>query len=134
MAACGDPRSASVDALDYIECIPIGETRNYVMRVLENVQVYRARLNGGKAPLTLPADLKRGGFGQAKPYAEVAQNTATAPGAPATAVDIVASAPVADPPSSPHLIRARDEGRHGKAKAHKASAHAAHHKAKRKKA
>ncbi|HWA61188.1 MAG TPA: lytic transglycosylase domain-containing protein, partial [Caulobacteraceae bacterium] len=57
LAACGDPRSASVDPLDYIECIPIGETRNYVMRVLENVEVYRARLNGGRAPLTVVADL-----------------------------------------------------------------------------
>jgi len=130
MAACGDPRSASVDAVDYIECIPIGETRNYVMRVLENVQVYRARLNGGKAPLVLPSDLKRGGYGQARPYAQVAQNTTSAPGSPATATDVVASTPVADSPERPRLIRARDEGRRGKARTHKASLHAAHHKRK----
>jgi soluble lytic murein transglycosylase len=133
LAACGDPRSASVDPLDYIECIPIGETRNYVMRVLENVEVYRARLNGGKAPLTLPADLKRGGYGGAKSYAELAQNTTTAPDAPATATDVVASHPVADPPAPAHLIKARDEGRHGKARAHRAAAKAHHHRAKRKK-
>lgn len=59
---CGDPRSGSVDPVDFIECIPFSETRNYVMRVLEAAQVYRARLNGGSAPLTLAADLKRGGY------------------------------------------------------------------------
>jgi hypothetical protein len=31
--------------------------------VLEATQVYRARLAGGSAPLTLAADLKRGGYG-----------------------------------------------------------------------
>ncbi len=62
--ACGDPRTSTSDPVDYIECIPISETRNYVMRVLEGMQVYRARLNGGHAPLSLPGDLKRGGYGQ----------------------------------------------------------------------
>ena len=133
MASCGDPRSASVDPVDYIECIPIGETRNYVMRVLENVEVYRARLNGGRAPLTLVADLKRGGVGQARPYTQVAQNTLTAPTARETATDVVASSPVPDPPA--RLIKSRDEGRHGKAKAHKVSVKTSHHhKAKRRKA
>lgn len=60
---CGDPRGASTDPIDYIECIPFSETRNYVMRVMEGMQVYRARLNGGSAPITLSADLKRGGYG-----------------------------------------------------------------------
>jgi soluble lytic murein transglycosylase len=59
---CGDPRGASTDPLDFIECIPFSETRNYVMRTLETTMVYRARLNGGVAPLTLSADLKRGGY------------------------------------------------------------------------
>jgi soluble lytic murein transglycosylase len=122
---CGDPRAASVDAVDYIECIPIGETRNYVMRVLENVQVYRARLNGGKAPLTLPADLKRGGYGQPRPYAQVALNTLNASNTQ-TASDVVASTPVADPPEA-RVIRSRDEGRHGKAKAQKVSTKSGHH-------
>ena len=57
---CGDPRNAQIDPLDFIECIPFSETRNYVMRVMENVQVYRARLGGGSAPLTLSDDLRRG--------------------------------------------------------------------------
>lgn len=62
-AMCGDPRAGSVDPVDFIECIPFSETRNYVMRVLENMQVYRAKLNGGQAPITLSGDLKRGGYG-----------------------------------------------------------------------
>lgn len=62
-AFCGDPRGAATDPIDFIECIPFSETRNYVMRVMEGMQVYRARLNGGTAPITLSADLKRGGYG-----------------------------------------------------------------------
>ncbi len=33
------------------------------MRVMEGMVVYRARLNGGVTPITLSADLKRGGYG-----------------------------------------------------------------------
>jgi len=62
VALCGDPRGATTDPLDFIECIPFSETRNYVMRTIETTMVYRARLNGGVAPLTLSADLKRGGY------------------------------------------------------------------------
>ena len=64
-ALCGDPRGAATDPLDFIECIPFSETRNYVMRTLETTMVYRARLNGGVAPLTLSSDLKRGGYSYA---------------------------------------------------------------------
>lgn len=59
---CGDPRAASSDPADFVECIPFSETRNYVMRVMEAMAVYRARLNGGSAPLDLAADLKRGSW------------------------------------------------------------------------
>ena len=59
---CGDPRGAT-DPIDFIECIPFSETRNYVMRVIENMAVYRAKLNGGTAPLTLSSDLRRGAYG-----------------------------------------------------------------------
>ncbi|TAD90328.1 MAG: lytic transglycosylase domain-containing protein [Alphaproteobacteria bacterium] len=48
----GDPRSADVDVLDWIETIPFSETRNYVQRVLENLLVYRLRLND---PLETPS-------------------------------------------------------------------------------
>jgi len=60
---CGDPRGGATDPVDFVECIPFSETRNYVMRVMENVQVYRAKLAGGSAPITLTADLKRGAYG-----------------------------------------------------------------------
>ena len=43
MRAYGDPREASVDPTDWIEMIPFSETRNYLQRVMENLQVYRAR-------------------------------------------------------------------------------------------
>jgi soluble lytic murein transglycosylase len=39
----GDPRDPNVDAIDWVERIPISETRNYVQRVIENVNVYRVR-------------------------------------------------------------------------------------------
>lgn len=45
---------------DFIECTPFTETRNYMMRVMENVQIYRARLNGGTGELRLSEDLARG--------------------------------------------------------------------------
>lgn len=64
---CGDPRAGQSDPLDFIECIPFSETRNYVMRVLENTQVYRAKMAGGSAPVTLSYDLKRGAYGYEAP-------------------------------------------------------------------
>lgn len=42
LRANGDPRSGSVDWIDWLEKIPISETRNYVQRVLENAVVYEA--------------------------------------------------------------------------------------------
>jgi soluble lytic murein transglycosylase len=56
---CGDPRASRTDPLDFIECIPFGETRNYVMKVMANYQMYRARLNGGRAKLTAERSLRR---------------------------------------------------------------------------
>jgi soluble lytic murein transglycosylase len=55
----GDPRSSKVDAVDWVEQIPFAETRNYVQRVMENLQVYRARFGGGTR-LQIEADLHRG--------------------------------------------------------------------------
>jgi soluble lytic murein transglycosylase len=55
----GDPRDPKVDPIDWIERIPIAETRNYVQRVIENLQVYRSRFNGN-APLTIETDLRGG--------------------------------------------------------------------------
>lgn len=43
--AYGDPRKADVDPIDWVERIPISETRNYVQRVIENLVVYRAKFD-----------------------------------------------------------------------------------------
>ncbi len=55
----GDPRNANVDPIDWVERIPYTETRNYVQRVLENLQVYRFRLGSAVPTLSLASDLKR---------------------------------------------------------------------------
>jgi soluble lytic murein transglycosylase len=55
----GDPRAPGVDAIDWIESIPFSETRNYVQRVLEGVQIYRQRLGATGLTLSLESDLKR---------------------------------------------------------------------------
>ncbi len=55
----GDPRDPIVDPIDWIELIPINETRNYVQRIMESLQVYRSKLAGGHGQLTLVNDLKR---------------------------------------------------------------------------
>jgi soluble lytic murein transglycosylase len=55
----GDPRNPDVDPVDWVERIPFSETRNYVQRILENIQVYRARFGGGTR-LMIEADIRRG--------------------------------------------------------------------------
>jgi soluble lytic murein transglycosylase len=56
----GDPRDPKVDPVDWIERIPIAETRNYVQRIVENMQVYRALIENNPK-LSIEADLRRGG-------------------------------------------------------------------------
>ena len=56
----GDPRDPKVDPIDWIERIPISETRNYVQRILENMQVYRALIENNPK-LLIEADMRRGG-------------------------------------------------------------------------
>lgn len=58
VARYGDPRSGSVDVVDWIEHIPFRETRNYVMRVMESLAPYRARLAGQTGSLGLEDALK----------------------------------------------------------------------------
>jgi soluble lytic murein transglycosylase len=60
MDVYGDPRDPKVDPVDWVERLPFSETRNYVERIMENLQVYRARFGGGTR-LLIEADLKRGG-------------------------------------------------------------------------
>ena len=45
VTAYGDPRRPEIDVVDWIELIPITETRQYVQHILENLQIYRARLD-----------------------------------------------------------------------------------------
>jgi soluble lytic murein transglycosylase len=59
VARFGDPRDPKVDPIDWVERIPFSETRNYVQRVMENMQVYRMRFGGGDK-LMIEADLRRG--------------------------------------------------------------------------
>ena len=55
----GDPREPGVDVIDWVESIPYRETRNYVQRVIENLQVYRARLGGPVVAEAIVRDLQR---------------------------------------------------------------------------
>jgi len=55
----GDPRSPSVDPVDWVERIPFSETRNYVMRILESLQVYRGVLGRAQLAGSLKEDLRR---------------------------------------------------------------------------
>jgi peptidoglycan lytic transglycosylase len=57
VAQHGDPRDPKVDAVDWVERIPFSETRNYVQRVMENLQVYRARF--GASTATVEPNLHR---------------------------------------------------------------------------
>ena len=57
IAEFGDPRSADVDVVDWVETIPFSETRTYVMRVVEGVVIYRAQLKGEAGPVRITAEL-----------------------------------------------------------------------------
>ncbi len=54
----GDPRTNDVSAIDWVERIPFSETRNYVMKLIENLQVYESRIHN--ETLDISKDLKRG--------------------------------------------------------------------------
>ena len=57
IARFGDPRDPKVDVVDWVERIPFTETRIYVQRVMENLQVYRSRFDE-PARLTIEADMR----------------------------------------------------------------------------
>ena len=59
IAKYGDPRDPKIDPIDWVERIPFSETRNYVQRVLENLQLYRVRFGSG-SKLVIESDLRRG--------------------------------------------------------------------------
>lgn len=48
----GDPRTGPIDMVDWIELIPVSETRNYVQRVAENVVMYRTARHDAAPILT----------------------------------------------------------------------------------
>jgi soluble lytic murein transglycosylase len=80
LAAYGDPRNSSVDPIDWIEHIPFEETRNYVMRVIENTEIYRNRLSGHAEPLRILADIYKPNAPQTGPlhYTPHADSSAAA--------------------------------------------------------
>ena len=54
----GDPRGKPLDeVIDWVEQIPFTETRNYVQRVMENLQIYKARFD---EPTDIAHDLRYG--------------------------------------------------------------------------
>lgn len=60
----GDPRYGAIDPIDWVESLPFAETRNYVHRVIENLQVYRSRRAGHTAvPLEIERDMVGAGAG-----------------------------------------------------------------------
>ena len=59
IAKYGDPRGQPLNnVIDWVERIPFTETRNYVQRVMENMQVYKARIAHSR--LEIDRDLVRG--------------------------------------------------------------------------
>lgn len=58
----GDPRDPKVDPVDWVERIPFAETRNYVQRVMENLEVYRLRFGPGEGGAPLISRLDQPGL------------------------------------------------------------------------
>ena len=76
----GDPRDPAVDPVDFVESIPVSETRRYVQRVMQNVQVYRSRLKD--AQRSLRSDLERGrGAGGAREAMDLTRSGSCSSGA-----------------------------------------------------
>jgi soluble lytic murein transglycosylase len=55
----GDPRGRDIAMVDWIEMIPFAETRTYVQRVLENLQIYRGQAGNSATAFSLASDLAR---------------------------------------------------------------------------
>jgi len=55
----GDPRGRDIGMVDWIEMIPFNETRLYVQRVLENLQIYRGQDTNNVTAFSLASDLAR---------------------------------------------------------------------------
>ena len=72
----GDPRDSSVDPIDWIHRIPFLETREYVQKVLSNLQIYRARLGEEATAVRINADLRRVASGPDGPPGTTAASVA----------------------------------------------------------
>jgi soluble lytic murein transglycosylase len=56
----GDPRTAAVDPVDWVETLPFAETRNYIQRVFEGLTVYRHRMAPTQVAIALDGRLRVG--------------------------------------------------------------------------
>ncbi|MGB0927290.1 MAG: lytic transglycosylase domain-containing protein [Pikeienuella sp.] len=54
----GDPRTPTVDWIDWMEMIPFRETRNYAQRVIEGLQIYRNRISQSPVPFRNEQDAR----------------------------------------------------------------------------
>jgi len=112
VAEHGDPRDPKVDAVDWVERIPLAETRNYVQRVMENLQVYGALF--GSTVKTVERNLHRPAMvpisvveAQAKPAALPAVEAKTRPQPPPAAVPAEPASPDANTEDRPTLDKER---------------------------
>ncbi|HCS22569.1 MAG TPA: lytic murein transglycosylase, partial [Rhodospirillaceae bacterium] len=55
--AFGDPRKGEIDVIDWVELLPIYETRNYIQRVGESYYMYRLRF--GETGVTITDMVKK---------------------------------------------------------------------------
>jgi soluble lytic murein transglycosylase len=70
--AFGDPRDKNVDPVDWVERIPFTETRQYVQKILESVQLYRCGFESSKPGFQLVEDLHRGRPGKIPDLEDIA--------------------------------------------------------------
>jgi soluble lytic murein transglycosylase len=74
----GDPRDPNVDPIDWVERIPLSETRNYVQRVIENLLVYRIRFENSATAMSKP-DRRHGSSQEANSAPLLSATTSVAP-------------------------------------------------------
>jgi len=81
VAEHGDPRDPRTDPVDWVERIPLAETRNYVERVIENLQVYRTQFGVPTLAVELNLQSPLTGLPRAEPDS-LARSAAASPGRP----------------------------------------------------
>jgi soluble lytic murein transglycosylase len=130
----GDPRDPKIDPVDWVERIPLAETRNYVERVIENLQVYRTQFGATSMTVELNLQSPLTGLLRAEPSTLV-RSVVVSPGRPKqsvarsrharrvhpspadlkTVLTIERASPQLSPPrrhgAKPHIIRALHKNR-----------------------